>query len=97
MDDGAWTGFTDVQTKAGNIGGIRAATVAGINGDTHVVALGTNGRIYHTNRAADGSWKTFGDVGEVAGVLPNVTQVSAVSTGTERGSTPRSLPAAMRR
>ncbi|MBT2403103.1 MULTISPECIES: trypsin-like serine protease [unclassified Streptomyces] len=83
MDDGAWTGFTDVQTKAGNIGGIRTATVAGINGDTHVVALGTNGRIYHTIRKADGTWGTFGDVFGEAGALTNVTQVSAVSTGTE--------------
>ncbi|MET9470285.1 S1 family peptidase [Streptomyces sp. NPDC006544] len=83
LADNSWTGFTDVQSKAGNVGGIRTATVAGIDGDTHVVALGTNGRIYHTIRKADGTWLQFGDVGGEAGVLPNVTQVSAVSTGTE--------------
>ncbi|MGW0391768.1 trypsin-like serine protease [Streptomyces sp. NPDC003042] len=83
LADGSWTGFTDVQSKAGDIGGVRTATVAGINGDTHVVALGSNGRVYHTIRKADGAWLTFGDVGAEAGVLPNVTQVSAVSTGTE--------------
>ncbi|MFD8148178.1 trypsin-like serine protease [Streptomyces sp. NPDC059708] len=83
LADGSWTGFTDVQSKAGNVGGIRTATVAGINGDTHVVALGANGRIYHTIRKADGTWLNFGDVGAEAGVLPNVTQVSAVSTGTD--------------
>ena len=68
LADGSWTGFTDVQSKAGNIGGIRTAAVAGIDGDTHVVALGTNGRIYHTIRKADGTWGTFGDVGGEAGV-----------------------------
>lgn len=83
LPDGSWTGFTDVQSKAGNIGGVRTATVAGIDGDTHVVALGTNGRIYHTVRKADGTWLNFGDVGGEAGVLANVTQVSAVSTGSE--------------
>ncbi|MEV7617333.1 trypsin-like serine protease [Streptomyces sp. NPDC089799] len=83
LSDGSWTGFIDVQSKAGDIGGVRTATVAGINGDTHVVALGHNGRIYHTIRKADGTWLNFGDVGAEAGVLPNVTQVSAVSTGTE--------------
>ncbi|RSS78362.1 trypsin-like serine protease [Streptomyces sp. WAC06614] len=83
MDNGAWTGFTDVQTKAGAVGGIRTAAVAGINSDTHVVALSTNGRIYHTVRRADGSWQNFGDVFGVAGALTGVTQVSAVSTGAE--------------
>jgi hypothetical protein len=81
--DGSWTGFTDVQAKAGGIGGIRTSTVAGINGDTHVVAVGGNGRIYHTIRKADGSWTKFGDVGEVAGELNGVTRLSAVSTGSE--------------
>ncbi|MFD3327276.1 S1 family peptidase [Streptomyces sp. NPDC058701] len=83
LADGSWTGFTDVQSKAGNIGGVRTATVAGINSDTHVVALSNNGRIHHTVRRADGSWSAFGDVGSQAGVLPNVTQLSAVSTGSE--------------
>ncbi|MGG8408894.1 trypsin-like serine protease [Streptomyces sp. 12297] len=83
LADNSWTGFTDVQSKAGNIGGIRTATVAGINGDTHVVALGTNGRIYHTIRKLDGTWGAFGDVFGEAGVLTNVTQLSAVSTGSE--------------
>ncbi|MBT2406522.1 MULTISPECIES: trypsin-like serine protease [unclassified Streptomyces] len=83
LADGSWTGFADVQTKAGNINGVRTASVAGINGDTHVVALDGNGRIQHTIRKADGSWGTFGDVGAAAGVLRNVTQVSAVSIGTD--------------
>ncbi|MFI8103990.1 trypsin-like serine protease [Streptomyces sp. NPDC086023] len=78
---GDWTGFTDVQTKAGDIGGIRTAAAAGINGDTHVLAVGNNARLFHTIRKADGTWGTFGDVGAVAGGLANLTQVSAVSIG----------------
>ncbi|MET8752658.1 trypsin-like serine protease [Streptomyces sp. NPDC004667] len=83
LPDGSWTGFTDVQAKAGNIGGVRTAAVAGINGDTHVVALGGDGRIHHTIRKADGTWGSFGDVNEAASALSNVTQVSAVSIGTD--------------
>ncbi|MFE9137537.1 trypsin-like serine protease [Streptomyces sp. NPDC007355] len=83
LADGSWTGFTDVQTKATNIGGIRTATAAGINADTHVVALGSDGKICHTIRKADGTWGTFGHVGDVAGTLSNVTQVSAVSIGND--------------
>ncbi|MFD5429816.1 trypsin-like serine protease [Streptomyces sp. NPDC127084] len=83
LADGSWTGFTDVQAKAGDINGVRAAAAAGINADTHVVALGGDGRIHHTVRKADGDWSKFGDVGDVAGVLGNVTQVSAVSVGND--------------
>ncbi|WP_326784768.1 trypsin-like serine protease [Streptomyces sp. NBC_00151] len=83
LADGSWTGFTDVQSKAGNIGGVRTAAAAGINGDTHVVALGTDGRLRHTIRKADGTWGTFGDLNAEAGTLSNITQVSTVSIGAE--------------
>ncbi|NXY95207.1 trypsin-like serine protease [Streptomyces sp. BR123] len=78
---GDWTGFTDLQTKVGDIGGIRTASAAGVNGDTHVLAISNNGRLFHTVRKADGTWGTFGDVGAAAGGLANPTQVSAVSIG----------------
>ncbi|MFD4790328.1 trypsin-like serine protease [Streptomyces sp. NPDC058459] len=80
---GDWTGFTDVQTKAGDIGGIRTAAAAGINGDTHVLAISNNARLFHTIRKADGTWGSFGDVGATAGSLGNLTQVSAVSIGND--------------
>ncbi|MDJ0384528.1 trypsin-like serine protease [Streptomyces sp. G-G2] len=83
LADGSWTGFTDVQSKAGNIGGVRTAAAAGINGDTHVVALGTDGRLRHTVRKANGSWGAFGDLSAEAGALPNITQVSTVSIGAD--------------
>ncbi|WP_189533861.1 trypsin-like serine protease [Streptomyces roseolilacinus] len=85
LADGTWTDFTDVQTKAGNIGGTlssaSAVTAAGINQDTHVLAIDSQGKLRHSIRRADGSWTAFGDVGAVAGVLGNLRQVSAVSIG----------------
>ncbi|WP_051813579.1 trypsin-like serine protease [Streptomyces sp. NRRL S-340] len=83
LADGSWTGFTDVQSKAGSIGGVRTAAVAGINGDTHVVALGGSGRLWHTIRKADGTWSKFGDVNTAAGALSDITQVSTVSIGAD--------------
>ncbi|MFJ7169386.1 trypsin-like serine protease [Streptomyces globosus] len=83
LGDGTWTGFADVQTNAGNIGGIRTAAAAGVGGDTHVLAIADNGTLQHTIRKADGTWLPFGDVGAVAGALSSLTQVSAVSIGND--------------
>ncbi|MFI9186442.1 trypsin-like serine protease [Streptomyces goshikiensis] len=84
LADGTWTGFTDVQAKAGTVpGGVRTAAVAGMGSDTHVVALGGDGRLRHTIRKADGSWGAFGDLSAEAGVLANITQVSTVSIGND--------------
>ncbi|MEU4352032.1 trypsin-like serine protease [Streptomyces sp. NPDC023838] len=83
LADGSWTGFADVQTRAGGIGGVRTAAAAGINGDTHILAISNDGRLFHTIRKTDGTWAAFGDVGTSAGVLGNLTQVSAVSIGTD--------------
>ncbi|MFJ7160005.1 trypsin-like serine protease [Streptomyces sp. NPDC101118] len=83
LADGTWTDAADVEAKAGTIGGVRASAVAGINGDTHVVALGGDGKVHHTVRKADGTWGSFGDVNQAASPLSNVTQLSAVSIGYE--------------
>ncbi|GAA2130137.1 hypothetical protein GCM10009760_02260 [Kitasatospora kazusensis] len=83
LADGSWTSFGNVETSAGGIGGVRNAAVAGMNGDTHVVALGGDGRLHHTIRRANGSWLGFGDLNTAAGELSNITQVSAVSSGWE--------------
>lgn len=81
LPDGSWTRFADVQTKASYLGGIRSAATAGIDSDTHVLAISNDARLFHTVRKADGTWTGFGDVGTVAGVLSGLTQVSAVSIG----------------
>ncbi|MFH8260713.1 trypsin-like serine protease [Streptomyces roseolus] len=81
LADGTWTDFTDVEAKSGSIGGVRASAVAGINGDTHLIVLGGDGKIHHTSRRHDGIWGTFGDVNSVAGALTNISRISAVSIG----------------
>ncbi|MFG3190803.1 hypothetical protein [Streptomyces omiyaensis] len=56
LADGSWTGFADVQAQACDIGGTRAAAVAGIGGDTHVLAItAADDTLRHTVRKADGS------------------------------------------
>ncbi|MFF7588410.1 trypsin-like serine protease [Kitasatospora purpeofusca] len=81
--DGAWSGLTDVEAKAGSIGGVRASAAAGSDGDTHVLALGGDGKVHHTVRRADGSWTAFGDVNEVAGGLSGISRVSAAFVGSD--------------
>ncbi|MFJ3794236.1 trypsin-like serine protease [Kitasatospora sp. NPDC090091] len=81
--DGTWTPLEDVQAKAGSIGGVKAVSAAGIDGDTHVVALGGDGRLHHAVHRPDGTWSAFGDVNAAAGDLGKITQVSVSSTGAD--------------
>ncbi|MGW2255204.1 trypsin-like serine protease [Kitasatospora sp. NPDC001660] len=81
--DGSWTPFQDVQAKAGSIGGVKAVAAAGINGDTHVLALGGDGHLHHTLHTAAGVWGSFGDLNKAVGDLGNITQVSASSIGAD--------------
>ncbi|MEU8463958.1 trypsin-like serine protease [Streptomyces sp. NPDC029003] len=83
LADGSWTGFEDVQSKAGNLGGIRSSAVAGMNGDTHVLAISNSGGLFHTVRNQNGTWGGFGDVFSVANSLGSLTQVSATSIGND--------------
>ncbi|MFB6893539.1 trypsin-like serine protease [Kitasatospora sp. NPDC056327] len=83
LHDGTWTPFEDVQAGAGDVGGVRAVSTAAIDGDTHVLALGGDGRLHHAVHRLDGSWSTFGDVYAVTGDPGPVTQVAAASRGAE--------------
>ncbi len=78
---GSWTGFGNVEAAAGNIGGVQAIADAGINGDTHILAVGGNGAINHTIRHNTGSWDNFTDIGPQTNQLGSVTKLSAVSIG----------------
>ncbi|MFF3598050.1 trypsin-like serine protease [Kitasatospora indigofera] len=60
LADGTWTAFGNVETQAGTIGGVKSASAAGINGDTHVVAIGNDGHVRHVIRSADGAWGGWG-------------------------------------
>ncbi|MER8188555.1 hypothetical protein [Kitasatospora sp. NPDC094015] len=79
--NGSWSGFGNVESAAGDIGVVRAIADAGINGDTHVLAVGGDGNIYHAVRHSGGSWDRFTDIGPQTNQLGGVTKISAVSIG----------------
>ncbi|MFD5461594.1 hypothetical protein ACFWIQ_02040 [Kitasatospora sp. NPDC127059] len=81
LSDGNWTGFGNVASQAGDIGAIQSIADAGIDGNTHVLAVGGDGGLYHAIRHSDGSWERFANVGQEAGALGNITKISAVSIG----------------
>ncbi|MFF3013704.1 trypsin-like serine protease [Streptomyces sp. NPDC057939] len=81
-NDGSWTGFNDVQSRTGAVpGGLRNSAAVGMNGDTHVLAVSNDSKLFHTIRKQDGTWATFGNVFEVAGTLGNLTSVTATNIG----------------
>ncbi|WP_371503098.1 hypothetical protein OG871_38035 [Kitasatospora sp. NBC_00374] len=79
--NGSWTGFGNVEAVAGDIGVVQAIADAGINGDTHLLAVGGDGNIYHTVRHSGGSWDRFTDIGPQTNRLGGVTKISTVSIG----------------
>ncbi|MCX4528173.1 MULTISPECIES: M23 family metallopeptidase [unclassified Streptomyces] len=80
--DRTWTAFGDVESQGGEVPtGVRSISESGIDGDTHVLAVSNEGKLYHTIRFADQSWGGFRDVHAVAGPLTNVTQVTSASIG----------------
>ncbi|MFF8772140.1 trypsin-like serine protease [Kitasatospora sp. NPDC015120] len=81
LNNGSWTPYEDVQARAGDIGGVRTMGAADIHGDTHIVALGGDGRLRHAVHRLDGSWSAFSDVDRAAGVLTGVTQIAVAAVG----------------
>ncbi|MCY0939741.1 M23 family metallopeptidase, partial [Streptomyces sp. H34-S4] len=82
--DRQWTDFGKVEDATGEVpSGAKEIAEAGINGDTHMLAVGNDGKLYHTIRFTDRSWAGFGDVTQAAGVPGTITQASAVSVGTD--------------
>ncbi|GHI90279.1 M23 family metallopeptidase [Streptomyces xanthophaeus] len=81
--DRQWTAFGNVEGASGEVpSGAKEIAEAGINGDTHMLAVGNDGKLYHTIRFTDRSWAGFADVTQgAAGVPGNITQASAVSVG----------------
>ncbi|QES47228.1 hypothetical protein DEJ50_04655 [Streptomyces venezuelae] len=87
-EDGTWTPFGNIGTEGGAgavPGGVRSTAEAGVDGDTHVLAVSGAGGLFHTVRSTSGEWTGFGDVRDATGAsLPAaVTQVAAASIGAE--------------
>ncbi|MBW5483129.1 transglycosylase family protein [Streptomyces bambusae] len=84
FDNGTWTRFGDVSGAANPVpGGARDLAEAGIDGDTHVLAAGGDGRLYHAVRRADRTWAQWGDASWAAVAPANITRVTAVSIGAD--------------
>ncbi|WP_380282148.1 trypsin-like serine protease [Kitasatospora purpeofusca] len=81
LSNESWTPYEDVQAQAGDIGGIRTMGTAEVHGDTHIVALGGDGRLHHAIHRLDGSWSAFSDVNRDAGNLTGVTQIAVAALG----------------
>ncbi|MFF4384780.1 hypothetical protein [Kitasatospora sp. NPDC001547] len=80
--DGTWTPYQDVQAAAGNIGGVRAVSSVGIDGDTHVLALGGDGHLHYAVHNLDGGWgQKFVDLDTTVADLGTVTQLSIANVG----------------
>lgn len=80
---GSWQGAGDAGLAAGIPGVVTnaavASTTAGVN---HVLAVTSNGKLWHTYRDASGNWQSAGDAGEAGQVPGTIVATSAVASGT---------------
>ncbi|HEY0498583.1 MAG TPA: hypothetical protein VGD48_22775 [Kutzneria sp.] len=61
-EDGGWLPFGDVEVQAGPLAPVADIAIAGTGVDLQMVAVTTDGKIWHTGRKSDGTWLPFGDV-----------------------------------
>ncbi|WP_052391605.1 trypsin-like serine protease [Streptomyces sp. NRRL B-24484] len=89
LPDGSTTDFTDIQASTGTTGGVKTFAEAGMGGNqTHIVALGNDGHLWHSVRTQTRPWPMAAlppasrtDLTGADRPLANITQVSAVSIG----------------
>jgi len=67
---GFWAPFTDlasVMSTPASSFGWSDVTITDVAGEKHIMATNSEGKLYHTIRAANGAWSGWGDVGLQAG------------------------------
>jgi hypothetical protein len=62
------------------MGNLRDVGVAAVGSALHVAATNTAGRLWHTIRAADGSWQPFADVEGQTGEMGELRAVAISET-----------------
>jgi len=83
---GTWTGWGDVYAVSSNPGTPGHVAAAGVAGVLQVMVVTNNGSgIYHTIRAAKGTWGGFGDVKAATASNPG-TVVSIAMAGVDTGA-----------
>src|SRR5215213_1780637 len=60
-----------------------AAAEVPVDGALHVLAVNSNGRLWHTVRSTAGTWLSFGDVEAQTGDMGTVASVAAAVRGSE--------------
>jgi hypothetical protein len=81
-----WSGFGDVESAgaAGELGTISRVAVASGRAGLHVVALNSdNSKLFHTIRASNGSWLSWGNINNVIGNLGSHTSVGLAESNIE--------------
>jgi hypothetical protein len=81
--DGTWQPFGDVKGQAGDPGPVTDVSASGnsATGELNVVASTADGGLWHTIRAADGSWQLFGYVKAQAGDPGSLGAVASALIG----------------
>jgi hypothetical protein len=80
--DGTWTGWGNIGSAAGEIGGFYRVALAGLGSQLHVFALSQNGGVaYHAVRNGDGSWRKFSKLSVFANYHP--FEICAANIGGE--------------
>ncbi|MGW4696119.1 trypsin-like serine protease [Kitasatospora cineracea] len=89
LPDGSTTNFVDITASTRTSGGVKAFAEAGLNNQTHIVALGNDGHLWHSIISPAPLWQSDGigvprtaDLTSTDRPLAGITQVSAVSIGT---------------
>jgi hypothetical protein len=80
--DGTWSPTTNVffTPATGRISAY-GLKIAQVGAELHAVSVGSNSKVYHAVRRADGSWQDFRDIGPVAGTPGTPADIAVAAAG----------------
>ena len=83
--DGTWLPFGDVEVQAGPLAKVADIAIAGTGVDLQMLAVTTDGKVFHTGRKSDGTWLPFGDVIAATGTPLSSNAVTIDAAGEPNG------------